>query len=268
MGTIEQISYPPIIEAPPMTLWETQSPTCAIDLVLKKIAIVLIALINLTALGTALYYIISYCPIPSQAFVVSPFIVGVLGALAYIRFPTCGVSDKNYTNYTNPTTLIGKGLAYLFFAPLIFAVNHIDWTPYHDPICATRVSNDLKELPFDQITRKYGDNFNNLVRYGFIHEDNQAELHNLHEEYQPVKDAVDFWQQEKMEQSVIYAHAKVSQANIENKWESFKQGTAHPFPSPALPQYDFTQSSTRVTLWMREHFCFNKPIDVLSTLEA
>ncbi len=268
MSSIEQTSSESIITPPPNTLWETHSPTCGTDLVLKKIAVAIIGLLNLAALGTALYYIISYCPIPSQAIVASPFIVGVLGALTYIKFPTCSITEKNYTSYVNPTALIGKGLAYLFFGPLMYAVKHIDWTPYHDPICATRVSNDLKELPFDQVTRKYGDNFNNLIRYGFIPEDKRVELQHLHKEYQPIKDAVDFWQQEKMEKSEVYAQAMVNQAAIEEKWTDFKQNTVHPFPSPDLPDYDFTQSSTHVMLWMRQHFCFNQPIDVLSALET
>lgn len=263
----EKPSLQPIID-PPRTLWETHSPACGIDLIIKKIAVAFIALINLAALGTALYFIIMYCPMPSEAVVVSPFIIGVLGALTYIGFPTCSISERNYTTYTNPTALVGKGLAYLFFGPLMYAVKYIDWTPYHDPICATRISNDLKELPFDQVTRKYGDNFSNLVRYGFIHEDNRLALETLHEEYQPVKDAVDFWQQEEMEKSEVYAQAKATQATIEEKWMGFKQSTVHPFPSPELPQYDFTQSSTQIKLWARKHFCFNQPINVLSTLKT
>lgn len=252
----------------PLTKWETQAPVSAQDLILKKIAVALIALINLAALGTALYFIISYCPVPSTALLASPFIVGVLGALAYMNFPTCGVSSKNYTDYFNPLALLGKGMAYLFFGPLMYAVKHIDWTPYHDPICAHRISTDLQELSFDQVADKYGENFSNLIYYGFIHEDQSQELQALYEEYQPVKKAIDFWKQEKMEKSEPYIQAQAKLASIEGKWSVIKQNIKFPFPTPQLPDYDFTQTSTQVELWMRKHFCFNNPVDVARVLDA
>src|SRR5690625_3966827 len=86
--------------------WKQNASKSRRDLIIKKIAIILIATFNLAALGAALYVIISYCPIPTQTLLVSPFIVGVLSALAYLRFPTCGINAVNYTQYTNLTTLL------------------------------------------------------------------------------------------------------------------------------------------------------------------
>lgn len=252
----------------PLTHWEAQSPTSATDLLVKKIAVAAIAMLNLAALGAALYFIISYCPVPTEALIVSPFIVGVLGALAYMKFPTCGISSMNYTGYVNPVQLLGKAMAYLFFGPLMYAVKHLDWTPYHDHVRANRISQDLTELPFAEVADQYGKHFDNLIKYGFIHEGHAEELKTLYEQYKPTKKAIAFWKQEGLEKSQQSAQAKAKLDTIEEKWRDLKRTSNYAFPTPDMPDYDFAQSSTRVELWMRKYFCFNNPIDLARALET
>ncbi|MFC2049531.1 hypothetical protein ACFLR2_02515 [Chlamydiota bacterium] len=250
------------------THWEAQAPRSATDLAVKKIAVALIALVNIAALGIALYYIVSYCPIPSKALLASPFVVGVLGALAYLNFPTCGISSMNYTNYVNPATLVGKGLAYLFFGPLMYSVNHIDWTPYHDRIRANRISLDLETLPFDEVADKYGKNFGNLVKYGFINETHEQELKELYEAYKPVKEATAFWKQEGMETCEQAKMVQDKRTKLQTRWDTFKKGTKYNFPKPDMPEYDFEKPSTRWALFVRKHLCFNDPVDFACVLKA
>jgi len=247
----------------PLTQWELKTFNAQRDLIIKKVVIALIALLNFVALGTVLYFIISYCPVPTQAILVSPFIVGVLAALAYLKFPTFGVSSVNYSNYLNPTSLIGRGLAYLFFGPLMYAISKLDWTPYHDPIRANKISKNLEELPFYKLAEEYGLHFDNLIKYGFIPEKNEEELIALYEEYLPIKKEIDFWKEEGLEECAESKEAQEKKERLEEKWLDLKNKFDFSFPHPPKPILDFSKRTTDIKLKARAACCFGPPIDIL-----
>jgi hypothetical protein len=252
----------------PQNHWELNAPEAKRDLVIKRIAVTLIALINFGLLGLALYYIISYCPFPSQALLISPFIVGVLTALAYLKFPTFGINHLNYTAYLNPSTLIGKGMAYLFFGPFMYAIHHVDWTPYHDPIYANKISKDLEEKSFKNIAEDYGRHFSNLVKYGFIHKKYLSELMALYQEYKPIKREINFWTSEKLEDCEEAKKALKREEVIEKHWKALKNSFEYAFPHPEKPIYNFSSQITQVQLKMRSTCCFGPPTEAIRHFEA
>jgi hypothetical protein len=277
-------------------LWLERSTISARDLVLKKIAISIIALLNFAAVGTGVYYLVAYIPIPAQALLVSPFIVGVLGALANIKFPTLGISSHNYTSYVNPLGLLGRVTGYLFFGPLMYVANRTDWTPYHDPIYANTLSTNLEEASFADIADNYGRHFSNLTRYGFIDERYKQKLKRLYKSYKPQRDGLRFYTGEKerlikvaeesksateesasdtddttseYEEQIDIALRKVNRRleKLERKWEKIKQNCR--FPHPKFPKLKFSDRTTRVNLKVRSCLWFGgNPFELAGELKA
>ena len=232
------------------TNWELSAPKSKIDLLIKKIAISIIALANFAMIGAVLYYIIMYCPIPTQALLVSPFIAGTLAALAYLKFPTLGVRSENYSSYLNPTYLVGKIVTYILFGPLTYAIETTDLTAYHDPIEANKISRDLEELSFDQIADQYV--FDNLIKYGFIQESKKGDVLDLRQKYAAQKKALAFWKQaDKEGREVLDIQNQVKA--IDDEWQDLKN-TFEPFPHPKNPSYDFSSPLTPIRIKARHYF--------------
>jgi hypothetical protein len=227
------------------TYWEINSPKSKRDLIIKKIAITLIAIINLAALGAIFYLIVSYCPISTQALLISPFIVGVLGTLVTLKFPTFGINSMNYTQYSNPSTILGKIITYFFFGPYMYATKKCDWNVYHDPHTANLISNDLATASYEEIDKKYSKHFNNFAKYGIIPPEFKKDLNSLSKEYKPIKTALKFYHKKN-----LGWHEKISDLNdqkemIEQKWAVLRD-KIHPYLSfPKLPEKDFGDSFTK-----------------------
>jgi hypothetical protein len=247
--------------------WEANKSIATRDLVIKKIAFTAIAILNFAALGAALYFIIQYSPIPAEAFIVSPFIVGALAALSNLKFPTLGITPINYTSYLSPVGLAGRGLAYLFFGPLMYFTQGSDWTPYHDPIWAKKISEDLESLPFDQIAEGYGKHIHNLSKYGFLQPECAQTLQELFGQYQSAKEANTFWKGVGLKE---HTQSKKAQSDIEElnkKWDEAKQNKNFAFPHPELPELDFSNRATRVKL-QAFSICCSNPLDMASTVKV
>ncbi len=243
--------------------WEKLASNSSRDLILKKIAVVFVAIINLAMLGGAAYLVVSYCPLPTPQTILifSPFILGVLGALSYLKIPACKELSETYRTTSHPTTCIGKGLAYIFFGPLVYVIKQLDWTSYHDPIKANAISSDLKKLPFEQIADKYGKHFDNLVGYGFIDEDQKENLEELYEIYCTVKATRDFWKREGLEESKPAQKAGAKLAALRATWKSLKTIFKAPFPTPPLPELDFSKTKTRIKAKI-DYYLSTNPLEI------
>lgn len=237
--------------------WEMQLQRAKIDLTIKKIAIVVIALLNFAGLCAAAYYFMTYCPYKLKALIVSPIVIGVLGALSTLKVPTFGVKQSNITSYANPLHMIGKGLGYLFFGPFSFSVKHLDWTPYHDPTRANTISHDLSTKTFAELARDYGSRFGNLIKYGFINPKKSDALKTLYKTYKNLKREKDFWTCEKQPERVAQTQKKIEQ--LEKKWAKIKKNWDH--PTLAQPTYDFTSWKGRLQLMTRRFFVTSNPND-------
>jgi len=246
--------------------WKHCAPKAQRDLVIKKIAVALIALINFGALGVALFCCISYLPVPTQALLASPFIVGVLASLTYLKFPTLGIDSWNYTSFLNPGNMIGRGLTYLFFGPLMFAIQRIDWTAYHDPVCANKISKDLENNSFEKIAHEYGKHFSNLFKYGFIDKKHASELKNLYCDYKPIQYELNFWKKEHLEDCEEAKQALEQKEVFESRWLKLKETIQ--FPYPKKPKYQFSSKSTKIKLKLRSACCFGPPTDAARKLKA
>jgi len=168
--------------------WEINSPKCKRDLIIKKIAVGMILLTNLALLGTAFYFITQYdLPIPSKALVTSPFIVGILMAMTQLKLPKLtklGINRKTPRNLSNPLHMLGRGAAYLLFAPYKLALDACDWTQYHDRYVANKIMKDLFDeteadkthRSFESLAEEYGKHFKNLAKYGFIPPDYKTNI--------------------------------------------------------------------------------------------
>ena len=240
---------------PATARWQEASSASCRNLILKKVAVSIIALANCAGLGVALYYIVSYCPIPTQAILVSPFIVGALGALKNMKIPTLGFTASNYKSDLNPTTIVGKVVAYIFFGPLMLAVNNIDWIPYHDSIRARAISDDLEKKEFAEISKEYGNHLSNLFAYKFIPKNNNTlEIYAMHEECKAEEMAVEFWTKERNPDNVTKAQENIQKIN--EKWNRLRDWQIkNELPKPEVPKYDFSKWTHRFKKAWRD-FCF------------
>lgn len=265
-------------EAPTVNTWELTAPLAKRDLIIRKIFTTILFSINIAGLGAALYFVIAYCPISAKAYVISPFIVGVLGAVAYLKLPTFGISKFNYHNITNPAVQLGKGLALAFFTPCVLASYLLDQTPYHDPHSANCISTELSEWTFSQISEKHGRHFNNLYRYGFIREEDvkKEDLKNLREELLPIEREMSFY--EKKYASVLKGHVKSHKRDhssrqpewfnqylalkeqkegkegVEDRWKGIRARLIDHLPHPEIPADDFSTRWGRFRVTAREFF--------------
>lgn len=234
----------------PNNYWELNKSIARRDLIIKKIALVVIALINFAILGAVLYAIIAYCPLPAEALLVSPFIFGVLGALVYLKFPTLGVDQKNYSQFTNPTILLGKMLTYLFFGPYMFTLDYCDLTAYHDPYVANKISNDFRERSFEKLEEKYGDRFSNIIKYGIILPTFKDELLEIKKDYRPIKQDWSYYKEQGGGCKNYESKLKQQKADIERRWQELQEKMKC-YPELSPPTYDFTSLSTRA--WYQLH---------------
>ena len=107
----------------------------------------------------------------------------------------------------------------------MLANKRIDWTPYHDPIHANKISNDLEKLPFEKIADLYGKNFDNLVRYGFIRAKYLDELRELYHTYKPIKAELKFWKKEQLEDCQESKEAQLRKEGVEGAGKSCKRAS-------------------------------------------
>jgi hypothetical protein len=226
--------------------WNASSSKCTVHLVIKKIAISIIFTANLAALGTAMAYIVMYCPIPAQVATVAPLVTGVLGALIYLKVPLLGINNNNYYDYTEPSIFLGRVITMILFAPLIVAIKNIDWINYRDPFVANRVSNELSDWKWDQVADKYGKKIGNLKRYGFLGQKDAETMRVMYKNYQPVKKVKDFLGSEQLS---LDSDLKMKIATVESDWVNLKNQINLPRPQYQLP--DFTKKFTSFKLFFR-----------------
>lgn len=269
MGSVNKIKA----DDTKLTPWEIKAPIAKRDFIIRKIFINFLFAMNAAGLGVALYFVISYCPIPAKAFLISPFVVGVIGAVAYLKLPTFGISKHNYFNITNPAVHIGKALALAFFGPCVLANYFLDKTPYHDPETATCISEELRKLSFSEISEKHGRHFKNLYHYGFIQEAvmPQQSLQDLRQRLLPIERTIQRY--EKTYKSVLdqrlgeseseeetpewferYLQCLDEKKAIEKEWLKEKSSMISHLPYPKLPAYDLSKWSDRIKVWARDFF--------------
>lgn len=226
---------------PKQALWNIKSAQAKRDLVIKTVALTLLALINLAVLGIALYLVVLYTPLPTNAVFASPFIVGALAALSYLKFPTCGITSMNYSSFLNPTYLVGKTIAYLFFGPLMYAIDRADWTPYHSPIQANKISGILQNDSFEVIAETFAPHYYNLVKYGFIPKKYGEDFLQLCQTYTINKRALNYWK-EADSRSSEYRQAVQTVEDLNENWNKLKsQISVDSFPHPENPKIDFSK---------------------------
>jgi hypothetical protein len=238
----------------PTNYWELNAPKSQRDLMIKKLAIAIIAALNLAVLAGALYFIITYCPMPTEALLVSPFIVGILGALAYLKFPTCGINSLNYSQYSNPATIAGKTLTYIFFGPYMYAAKKCDWTVYHDPRVANKIAKDLETKSFEYLAKEYGKHFANFAEYGMIHPEFKQELLNLYHNYKPIKKALKYYESKGLEWHSRVETLTVRKNGIESRWEVLREKIMLRLVFPEIPEPDFSSPVTGYSIKLEEFF--------------
>ncbi len=240
--------------------WEAFAPQAKTDLIIKKMAVATIALLNAGVLGAVFYYLVSYCPLASTPYLVSPYVGAVIGALASLKYPTFGITSSNYSKYTNPVALLGQGLAYLFFGPYKYAVRQCDWTPYHDPHVANTLAHDIKRLSFKQLAEKQGKHFSNLCKYGIIPDQFKKELNSLYQDNKPVQKGLAYYEGKELEWHDEVQKLKEKEAEIEARWNALRARIIPYLHFPELPARDFggrvPEAKRRLEdlLWHRQPF--------------
>lgn len=227
------------------------------DLLIKKIVVTLIALLNFAALGFALYAIIAYCNILTQALLISPFIVGVLGALKHLDFPTLGITSSNYTQYTNPATILGKILTYIFFGPYFYAAKKCDWTAYHDSDVAQKLAHQISrrdDKAFERLAKLHGEHFDNFARYGIIPETFRDHFINLFKWYRPLQKEYEHYEKRGLAWHERAEQIKIEKQHIEAQWIDIRNQVAPSLYYPPLDDYDFTSRLTLIRVAIADFF--------------
>lgn len=233
--------------------WNIASKKCQRELVIKKIGIILIALANLALLAALFTYLTMRVPISASPLLASPFVVGGLGALSYLKIPTLGLSHKNYKEYSNPAILLARAVTFVFFAPVVGLSKWLDWTAYGDPYVSKRIADDFKEKTFEEILPHYGPLASNLYRYGYLSKKNSNQLKMLHLEAKHHIETKKFLIEEKAsETDLLSTNTALSQ--ISQKWTSLKELIIPTLPSPHPSVPDFQKTSTKVKIWFRKFF--------------
>lgn len=243
-------------ESKGLTLWEERRSSALRDLIIKKVFLNTIFLLNAAGLGIAIYCIVSYCPIPSKALITAPIVGGVVAAIVFLRLPLCGITRRiRYKDISNPAHQLGKVLTILFFGPWLLLKNNIDEMPYHDPDLARVISRELREGTFEKVSEKYGDNFRNLFRYGYIQGIPPKDLIDLHDEFVPI--ARGFKHTEKtyiLNNNEADEHHILSKKKkeIEDIWENIKNRFTEDLPFPLAPHHDHSSWKDRFELYCRD----------------
>lgn len=231
-------------------IWNQQSRVCQRDLVIKKIAIFIIAMANLAAIATLFTYATLYLPLHTLPVLLTPFLIGVLGAMNFFKIPVCGLTHKD----TNPLTFLSKALSVSFFFPLICFVRWLDLTNYGDPYKARAIIEDFKTKEFEEIMSSYGPKARNLGRYGLIQEDQAQAFKKLYLESKHTLAAMKFLTDEKVTQTARdFTKVKQDLGTHESSWARTKENIVQNFPNPEPRELDFSKASTRLRVWVRAH---------------
>lgn len=250
----------------PSVSYEKSVSKCTRDLVIKKMALSIIILLNVAALGAIFTYITLYCPIPERPLLISTFVVGVLGALVSLKVPTLGVTGGNYTQFTNPVSLLGRAATLILFGPVLLVIKKIDWTNYADPYVANQVSEELSRLSFKELSPLYGPRIENLKKYGFISQEKAQKLKDLHEHYQKHKKAHDLFlthsknflkeiTDDKAENLFLQNLDKTKESleDIESDWLQLKHQIIPSLPRPETNIPDYGSWKTRFYMLFRKY---------------
>lgn len=154
------------------------------DLIIKKIAFAIITTINFAIVLGAFAYVVYEVSLPTKPLLVASFVLGLVGA----GFALIGKNVK--IQGSSPTSIASSILNRIFFGPTVYLYNKIDWTPYHDPMVANGIYEEIKHFTFEEFEAKYGLNFGNLVKYGFIDQRYRVEIKGNIKKYQKLKETL------------------------------------------------------------------------------
>lgn len=232
--------------------WLNASDTCERDVMIKKMAVAILFLMNISALGYTFYYISCCYSIASEALVVTPFITGILAALMLLKLPTCGVTGDNYKNLTNPVLILGHIIATCLFFPVVLLKNYLDFNNYSDPYVVHKVRRDLLEQPFSFVLENYSGKIANLGKYGLLQEELVEEFTNLCITYSQTVENYRLLLNEYPEieeTELLPSDLKNDLEQAEEEWQKFKLKLA--LPDPSLPSPTFSW-------WQRTSYSFGK----------
>lgn len=238
------------------TIYESKRLRAKIDLVIKGIAIALIIAVNIAALATIYWAIVSYCPIKAEALITSSFLVGIVGALVSLKVPTLGITNHNLNQFLNPIVLLGRGMGYLFFGPTILGIKAMDWTHYYDRKVANQISGELKSMSFEQVAEKYGPNISNLHKYGFLPKEQLDPFKKLYEQHVTCKMERNYLKpfvskinpSNDKENPLVAKHLAVESLSVQlqKDWDASKTDILANLPFPKLSIPDFTKPHVRL----------------------
>ena len=167
--------------------WEVRSQACSKDLLIKKVALGALVVLNVVFLSVVFLSVVAFSimfttrlilPIPVEALILIPFFAGILSTFSFLGIPTGEISKRGMSEMKDPQVMLGKTVSFILFSPVVWAVRNSDWTQYHNPHEANRISYDLEHLSVKEFSEKHQKKIDswNLVKYGFVSESDQAEL--------------------------------------------------------------------------------------------
>lgn len=246
LGTVDNIE----IERNKINVYKAR-----LELLAKRIFLFVSILLQACVLAGVLAVVLLYCPIPHEALLISPFIAGILTALALLHVPTFNISAFSYHYYTNPTSLLGNILTLIFFGPLIYLKAKTDWTNYGDPIIANGIHEDLTNESFEKIYLSYKSRFSNLKRYGYITQDQYLRIRDINIVYKDLFAAKKIFDQpfdetKKLDETDTpfgrqYRYLTEEIARLEKRWEGIQEELKESLPQPPAP--DLTKPFNRLT---------------------
>lgn len=265
MSGVENFYFNPEIKPPPNTeSWEVKNSLCKKDLILKRLALGTIVAVNIAIIAASAFALLTFGAhvIPSVALVSSPFIAGVIWGLADLGIKIGKVNNYNYSNFSNPQLMLGQVVAYTLFLPVTLLEKYFDWTAYHNPEKANKISCDLKYKDLKVLTKKYSTRTQNLGKYGFVSEEQAAKMEKIFKEYKALEKVKKTF--EKKYGSAIehvrntfgyydpnnaflrtYFENESKIKQIETEWVSLRSEFLNHLPHPLInvePQFSFTSN--------------------------
>jgi len=169
--------------------WESRAKVCSRDLLIKKVALDALVALNVIFLSLFAFAVMFTSrlifPVPVEVLFLIPFLTGILSTFSFLGIPTGQITRGNVNEFSNPQMMLGRTVSFALFYPVVWAIRNSDWTQYHNPHEANRISYDLENMSLKEFSEKYERKIFswNLAKYGFVTESEQAEIKEILNRY-------------------------------------------------------------------------------------
>lgn len=177
-------------------LWETMRTRSRVELTLKKAACVIVAVALAAILGYVCYLACVHAPpffqnhsLATAGLSAAGGVITMLGVLGIRYFKNNKVEKGMGSGYLIPS--ISRTAAWVLFGPLVYAMNHVDWTKYYDEykahdICQAFIqAESIGDVMENNALN--GSDTDNLFKFGILPNEAKIRFKEMLREYRELK---------------------------------------------------------------------------------